>query len=132
MTRNLLATCILSFAFAVAGNAQNTASSPETNAHYSQAQLKQLALNAHTPAQYAALTSYYGEQKASYLQKAAEEKKEWERRSQNIMGVAAKYPRPVDSARNLYEYYMYKALEAGTLEAKYERQAASNAAVNAQ
>ena len=132
MTRNLLATCILSLAFAGAGNAQGTAPSPGSEAHYTKAQLRQLALNAHTPAQYAALMSYYGEQKASYLQKAAEEKKEWERRSQNIMSIAAKYPKPVDSARNLYEYYMYKATEAGTLEAKYDRQAASNAAVNAQ
>jgi hypothetical protein len=48
------------------------------------------------------------------------------------MGAAAKYPRPVDSARNLYEYYMYKASEAGTLEAKYSRLAEPDALVNAQ
>jgi hypothetical protein len=94
--------------------------------------LKQLALNAHAPAQYTALANYYGEQRNSYMQKAAEEKQEWERRSQNVMASAAKYPRPVDSARNLYEYYMYKASEAGTLEAKYSRLAAPDAPVNAQ
>ena len=132
MTRNLLATCILSLAFAGVGNAQGTASSPETGAHYTQAQMKQLALNAHAPAQYTVLTSYYGAQKANYLQQAAEEKKEWQRRSQNITSIAAKYPRPVDSARNLYEYYMYKATEAGTLEAKYSRLAAPDAPVYAQ
>jgi hypothetical protein len=108
------------------------ASSPETSAHYTQAQLKQLALEAHAPAQYTALANYYGQQRSDYLQRAAEEKLEWDRRSQNIMSVAAKYPRPVDSARNLYEYYMYKASEAGTLEAKYNRLAAPDAPVNAQ
>ena len=132
MNRNLLATCILSIAFAAVGNAQGSASSQETGAHYTQAQVKELALNAHAPAQYMALASYFGEQKVNYLQKAAEEKKEWERRSQNVMGMAAKYPRPVDSARNLYEYYMYKAAEAGTLEAKYSRLAMPDAPVNAQ
>jgi hypothetical protein len=93
--------------------------------------LKELALNAHSPAQYAVLASYYGERKTDYLRQAAEEKTEWERRSQNITGVLAKYPRPVDSARNLYEYYMYKASEAGSLEAKYQQLAAPNAPVNA-
>jgi len=132
MTRNLFATCILSLAITGAANAQGAASSPETGAHYTQAQLKQMALNAHAPAQYTALSSYYGDLRKNYLQQAAAEKKEWERRSQNTMGSAAKYPRPVDSARNLYEYYMYKASEAGTLEAKYSRLAAPDAPVNAQ
>jgi len=132
MNRNLLAICILSLAFAGVGYAQGAASSPETGAHYTQAQLKQLALNAHEPAQYSVLASYFGERQKNYLQQAAEEKKEWERRSQNIMSIAAKYPRPVDSARNLYEYYMYKAAEAGTLEAKYSRLAMPDAPVNAQ
>jgi hypothetical protein len=126
MRRSLFATCILLLAFASAGNAQDTASSPETGAHYTQAQLKQLALNAHTHAQYSVLANYYGERRNDYLQKAAEEEQEWVRRSQNITSVAAKYPRPVDSARNLYNYYMYKASEAGTLEAKFSRLAAAD------
>jgi len=114
------------------GNAQSTAPSPEIRAHYTQAQVKQMTLTARTSTQYAALANYFGEQRSTYLQQAAEEKKEWERRSQNIVSTAAKYPRPVDSARNLYEYYMYKASEAGTFEAKYNRMAAPDALVNAQ
>jgi len=132
MNRNLFATCILALAFAGAASAQDAASSAETGTHYTQAQVKQLALNAHAPAQYTALASYYGERQNDYLQKAAEEKQELIRRSQNIVSVAAKYPRPVDSARNLYEFYMYKASEAGTLEAKYSRMAEPDAPVNAQ
>jgi len=108
------------------------ASAAETGNHYTQAQLKELARDAHAPEQYKSLANYYGERQKDYLQKAADEKKEWERRSQNVVGVLAKYPRPVDSARNLYEYYMTRASEAGTLEAKYSRLATPDAPVNAQ
>jgi hypothetical protein len=131
MTRNLFAACILSLAFTGVGNAQGTASSPETNAHYTKAQLKQLTLNAHTQAQYTALASYFSKQRDNYLEKAAEKRKEWVHLSQNVTSAAAKYPRPADSVRNYYEYYMHKASEAGTLEAKYSRLAAPNAPVNA-
>lgn len=131
MNRNLFATCILAFAFAGIASAQGAASSETTGSHYTQAQMRELTLNAHAPAQFSILANYYGEQKADYLRQAAEEKKEWERRSQNITGIQAKYPRPVDSARNLYEYYSFKASEAGSLEAKYHQLAEPNAPVNA-
>jgi len=132
MTRNRFTTWILSLAFAGVGSAQVAASAAETGNHYTQAQLKELARDAHAPEQYKSLANYYGERQKDYLQKAADEKKEWERRSQNVVGVLAKYPRPVDSARNLYEYYMTRASEAGTLEAKYSRLATPDAPVNAQ
>jgi hypothetical protein len=123
----LFSTCILALALAGVASAQTTASSAKNGDHYTHAQLKEMTLNAHAPAQYAVLANYYGERQADYLHQAAEEKKEWERRSQNITGAQAKYPRPVDSARNLYEYYMYKATEAGTLQAKYHQLATPNA-----
>jgi hypothetical protein len=132
MNRNLFATCILALAFAGAASAQSAASSAETGAHYTKAQVKELALNAHAPEQYAVLASYYGAQKADYLRQAAEEKKEWERRSKNVAVAFGKYPRPVDSARNLYEYYLYKASKAESLQAKYSQLAAPNAPVNAE
>jgi hypothetical protein len=106
-----------------AAGAQTTVPSGENGTHYTQAQLKKLAQEANTPNQYADLSAYYAEQQKKYAAHAAEEKAEWARRSQNIMVVAAKYPRPVDSARNLYEYYTYKATEAGQLAAKYEQKA---------
>jgi hypothetical protein len=114
------------------GNAQGAASVQATDVHYTQAQLKQLVVSAHAPEQYKALANYFATRHDDYLRQATEEKKEWERRSQNVMGVLAKYPRPVDSARNLYEYYMYKAAEAQTLQAKYERQASPNSPVSAE
>ena len=132
MKRSLFAACILSLAFAGIGNAQGTASSPETDAQYTRAQLKQLVLNAHTPAQYTALASYFGKQREMYLQKAAEKQKVWVQLTQNVTSHAAKYPRPADSVRNYYEDYMHKASEAGALKAKYSHMASPDAPVNAQ
>ena len=132
MNRNLFATCILALAFAGAASAQGVASSPETDAHYTKAQLQQLTLNAHAPEQYRALASYFSKQRDNYQQKASEKQKEWVQLSQNVTSAAAKYPRPADSVRNYYEYYMHKASEAGTLEAKYSRLTDPNAPVNAE
>jgi len=132
MKLNLFAACILVLALAGVASAQSATPSAETGAHCTKAQAKELALNARGPAQYAALASYYGTQKADYLHRAAEEKMEWERRAQNVTSLAAKYPRPVDSARNLYEYYMYKASKAETLQAKFSQLAMPNAPVSAE
>ncbi len=132
MTRRILAICILSLTFTTVGLAQRAVSSAQPDAQYTQAQLKELAFNAHAPEQYKALSSYYGKQQGRYLALAAEEKAEFDRRSeQPIVSILAKYPRPVDSSRNLYEYYMYKAKENGELQAKYDRMATPNAIVNA-
>ena len=132
MNRNLFATCILALAFVGIASAQGTASPAETGAHYTKAQVKELKRNAHAPAQCAALASYYGAQKADYLRLAAEAKKEWMERSKNVTGGFLKYPRPVDSSRNLYEYYLYKASKAETLQAKYSQLATSSTPVNAE
>jgi hypothetical protein len=78
------------------------------------------------------LAAGYGKQQDDYLKQAAEEKKEWERRSKNTTGILGKYPRPVDSARNLYEYYIAKASETGALQAKFNGLASSDGLVNAQ
>ena len=127
MKRSLFAASLLSLALASVGIAQGAASSPETGAQYTQAQLKQLALTAHAPEQYRALASYYGGQRESYLQQAAKAKKEWAQLSQNVTSHASKYPLPADSARNLYESYMSKASKAETLEAKYTQMATPDA-----
>jgi hypothetical protein len=79
-----------------------------------------------------ALANYYKTQQDTYLQREEDAKMEWERRSQNTAGAFGKYPRPADSARNLYEYYRDKASEAGALESKYSRLAASEVPVNVQ
>jgi len=121
---SLVATCVLSFALVSAGNAQGTTSAADTGVHLSRSQLKQLTSDAHTPEQYNTLAAYYGAKQATYLRKAEDERLEWVRRSQNIVLIEAKYPRPVDSAKYLYEYYLTEATDAGALAAKYANLAA--------
>jgi hypothetical protein len=116
---------VVTFALAGASHAQGSASSAENGAHFTQSQLKQMQRAADSPEQFKALAAYYAGRQAYYLQQASEEKLEWIRRSQNVMVSAAKYPRPVDSARNLYEYYAYMASEAGSFAMKYGQQAES-------
>jgi hypothetical protein len=102
--------------------AQGPVASPSTdNKDYNRSELRQLVREAHTPAQYHALADYYAHQDASYQQKAAEEKQEWERRSMNVSGPAAKPPRPADSAKNLYEYYVWEADHASSLASQYRQ-----------
>jgi len=121
MRSKLTAVCALSLALATLGSAQTNSASLGSKVQYTNAQLKQLAKDANTPAQYAVLADYYGKQQKAFLAKAEEEKQEWARRSANITLTAAKYPRPVDSAHYLYDYYAYKAMGAGQLAAQYSQ-----------
>jgi hypothetical protein len=131
MKRNLIALCVMSFTLATAGTAQITTSSNNSGTQYTHAQLTQLVKDANTPGQYQALSDYYDNQKKKYITQAAEEKREWARRTANVMLTAAKYPRPVDSSHYLYDYYMYKAGEAAKLAAKYLQLAAPAASAGA-
>jgi hypothetical protein len=105
-----------------AGSAQVSHNLDQDNELHTQAQLNQLTREANTPRQYQALAAYYANQQKYFLQQAADKKAEWERRSQNVVGVLAKYPRPVDSARYLYESFVEKANEAGLRSAKYSEE----------
>lgn len=87
---------------------------------YSHAQLETMIRGAHTVQQYQTLASYYRGQQQAYEQKAQAEKLEWQRRSRNVMGPLAKYPRPVDSSRNRYEYFAYEAQQMSRHAAHYE------------
>ena len=92
--------------------------------NYSKAELHKLVREAHSSEQYRALARYFRAQQTKYQQQAQEEKAEWERRSQNVTGVAAKYPRPVDSSRNRYEYFTYEVGQMDSLASHYESLAA--------
>jgi glutamate/tyrosine decarboxylase-like PLP-dependent enzyme len=130
MTRNLVALCILSFSLAGVGLAQATDSSAQNGTQLTKAQAKQLLHSAHTPDQYRVLADYYGNREKYFQQQAAEERHEWIRRSQNVIVVAAKYPRPADSARNHYEYYASKQKEAGQSAEKFAHLAAPDSPTN--
>lgn len=124
MKGTLFAVGVLSLGLAGVAGAQSAASSAGDGSHYTPAKLKKMAAEARTPEQYGVLAGAYAQRQASYLQQAAEERREWIRRGQNVVSMAAKYPRPVDSARYLYEYYSYEATEAGQRAAKYGQMAA--------
>jgi hypothetical protein len=131
MTLKLSSACILAIALASVASAQTTTAASGAATNYSQAQLKTMAREAHTSSQYQVLANYYSAQQKDYLAKSADEKKEWERRSANVMLTAAKYPRPVDSARYLYEYYTSMAQDAEEKSAKYQHLADSPSSTDA-
>jgi len=58
------------------------------------------------------LAIHYQQQKEKYSQEAAIEKIEIARRESINAGLVHKYPTPVDSAKNLYNWYVYKMNEA--------------------
>ena len=93
----------------------------ESTNQYTPSQIRELRRTAHTSAQYDLLATYYDRQQKKYSDLASIELKEWSRRSQNVTSIAAKYPRPVDSARNLYQYYASRADDATKLSSKYHQ-----------
>ena len=105
---------------ASAVNAQTYGSST-----YSRGELKTMAHDAHTPEQYEALASYYRFRQQVFEQRAQSEMAEWIRRSQFVFATANKYPRPVDSSRNRYEYFAYESRQMSQLADRYERLSAT-------
>lgn len=87
---------------------------------YSKSEVTGMIHTAHTPDQYRALAGYFRTQEQQFEQKASSEKQEMDRRSANVTSIAAKYPRPIDSSRNRYEYFTYKAQEMSQKAAHYE------------
>jgi hypothetical protein len=125
MTNRAISVCALALAFSAIGSAQTTNPAAVAAVHYTQTQLKTMAREAHTQSQFTVLANYYAQQHTAYLTKAAEEKQDWDTRSANIVLTAAKYPRPVDSAHYLYDYYSRMAEDAQRLAEKYRQLAAS-------
>jgi len=89
--------------------------------HYSSSQIRRMVRTARTAQQYGTLADYYEVQRRMYVRKAAEEMHLWADRSEMMTPLSEKWPRPVDSARNLYEYYLYKAARSAALCARYNK-----------
>ena len=119
MNRQLIATGILTLAFVGMGTAQNAVAAGEDDSHVKPAQLKRMAREAHTPEQYRTLADSYEAQQQDYLKQAADAKRQWIQLLPPTGNLNAKYPRPVDNAKSVYEHYLEKASEAGALSAKY-------------
>jgi hypothetical protein len=92
----------------------------ETSPDLSHAELKKMVQSAHTADQYASLASYFKWRQEEFEQQAHAELVEWDRRSQFVSSIAEKYPRPVDSSRNRYEYFTYEARQMNQKAAYYE------------
>lgn len=97
----------------------------DKSATYSHRDLKKMVQDAHTPEQYATLASYYRFRQQAFEQRAQSEMTEWARRSQCVFALANKYPRPVDSSRNRYEYFAYESRQMSQLADRYQRLAAT-------
>jgi hypothetical protein len=127
--RKLLAAVVLALAFMEALSASAVVRGPQT-AHYSSSQLKRMIHDARTQDQYLVLARYFEQRHKEYSDKASDEMAEWARRSPDVSGPAMKYPRPVDAARNLYDYYRHEADDAAFQAEKFHRFADGVAALN--
>jgi hypothetical protein len=88
---------------------------------YTSAQIKKMIREAHTVQQYTVLADYYATRQRMFKRKAAEEMHLWALRSEMVNPLSEKWPRPVDSSRNRYEYYEYEASQAAAQCAKFNR-----------
>ncbi len=102
--------------------------SAQDKPQYTSAEIRKLAREAHTQEQFTVLADYYATRQRMYQRQAAAEMHLWAERNQMVNPIAEKWPRPVDSARNLYEYYQYEATHCAALVAKFSHLADEAAA----
>lgn len=119
MRPNLLAFEIVALAFAA--TPAYTRAVAQDLPQYSPAQVRQMAREARTAQQYGELADYYQMRRRMFVRKAAEEMDEWARRNAVITPLSEKWPRPVDSARNLHDYYVYQAAKSAAASARYSK-----------
>ena len=125
--RSALVRLILAFSASgslLCASAQYIPSSPTASRPPSERNARKLARLAHTTEQFSAVASCYDQLQSMYLRKADAEKQEIEWRIQHSFNLAVRYPSPLDSARNLYDYYTRKASQMRA-EADLYRQKAS-------
>ena len=127
MKRIIAAIGIVIFAL-TAGTVRAAEKDSPNDFEYTSSQIKTMAREAHTVEQYTVLADYYAVRQRIYKRKAAGEMHLWAIRSEMTNPLREKWPRPVDSARNLYDYYEYKIAESAGLFARYDRLADAAAA----
>jgi hypothetical protein len=125
MRRGLLAFEVVALAFA-AGPGYAQMAHAEEPPDLTPAQIRDMARSAHTPEQYTQLADYYQARRRMYVKKASETMDLWARRNAVITPLGEKWPRPVDSARDLYDYYLHQAAKSAATAQRY-----SNLANNA-
>ena len=112
-------------AIALAAGSVAARAETSTPVKHSSGELKQMEQQAHTAQQYQALASYFRSRQQDFRQQAVSEVPLMAWRSQFTFSLAAKYPRPYDSSRNRYDYFMYETHQMSQKAAYYEGLAAS-------
>jgi hypothetical protein len=105
LKRIFLLACPIVFLAISATAASAVATAPADKPEYTSAQIRKMIREAHTVQQYTVLADYYQTRRRMYQRKAAEEMHLWAERNAIISPVSEKWPRPVDSARNLHDYF---------------------------
>lgn len=118
MKRGFLAFEVVALAFA-AGPAYAHVEHPEQPREFTPAQVRDMARAASTPEQFSDLADFYQARRRMFVRKAAEAMDLWAQRNAVITPLSEKWPRPVDSARNLYEYYLHQAAKSAATAARY-------------
>lgn len=93
----------------------------ESSQTLSRSELHKMIATAHSPEQYQELASYFRWRQQVFQMRAHEELVQWDQRSQIVWSIAEKYPRPVDSSRNRYEYFSYEEQQMSQKAAYYEK-----------
>jgi hypothetical protein len=114
MNRTQVVAATLSLVFSLAGIAQNTTQTARET-------VQKPIGSPHTADQYRQLADYFHQQEVKYRAEAAAEKSERDRRAEINAGSMQKYPRPVDSAQNLYETYLSNADRAAAQASHYDQ-----------
>jgi len=105
LRRTLLTFAILTVALSAGVVPAAAATAPSDQPEYTGAQIRKMVHEAHTVQQYTVLADYYKTRQRMFQRKAAEAMGLWAQRNAVISPVYEKWPRPVDSARNLHDYY---------------------------
>jgi hypothetical protein len=106
LRRTLLSFAVLVVALSTGAGPVAAATRPSDNPDYTPAQIRKMAREAHTVQQYTLLADYYQTRQRMFKRKAAEEMHLWAERNAVMTPLSEKWPRPVDSAHNLYDYYV--------------------------
>ena len=87
-------------------------------------ELQAMIRQAHTQQQFTTLATYFRSRQHDFENKAQAEKAELDRRSLITAASYQKYPRPVDSSRNRYDYFTSQAQQMALQATHYEQLAA--------
>jgi len=124
MNRILLLASVSLLTFPLVGIAQSTTQTASLSAPLTAHDAHSLMKGAHSVAEYKELAGYFHQQEAEYRARQLMKRLSWTAGPQVNAGLYQKYPRPVDSARSLYESYLTSA-NSDALEAQHYDQLAA-------